>query len=86
MAKGILCHIQSMNLYTTLSSNVSMVGWNPGKALCVSLQPELAGNVTVREDWSGTMMQLNSLQQKKGETLKYPVVVNAQIPAVGESD
>lgn len=65
-----LCHIQYMNTFTTLSSNVSIVGWNPGKALCVALQPELAGNVTVREDWSGTIMQLKSLQQKEEKTLR----------------
>ena len=66
-------------MYTTLSSNVSMVGWNPGKALCVALQPELAGNVTVREDWSGTIMQLNSLQQKKEGDIETKIHMLAKV-------
>ena len=46
----------------TLSSNLAIVGWMPGKGLWSVEVPCPTGRVTVSDDCSGTIMQLKSLE------------------------
>lgn len=54
-------YLNSIRHVLTRSSKDTIVGWTPGKGLWPEGASWQAGNVTVNDDWSGTMTQLKSL-------------------------
>ena len=60
----------------TLSSNLTIAGWMPGKGLWSVEVPCPTGRVTVSDDCNGTIMQLKSLEVAEAVCMITEYVVN----------